>query len=832
MKISLKWLKDYVEVDDFIKNPEPLAKALTDTGLEVEEIIQESKVFDKVVVGVIEKLSKHPDADRLTYCDVRVSSKEVLKIVCGARNHKEGDKVCVAKVGSVLPGGFKIKKSKIRGVESAGMLCSKKELSLIEQNKEDEQKKQSEQNKEEGILILPKGALVGESFSKYYEKDDVILEINVTPNRADCLSHLGLAREVSVLFNRPLKARSFTDLKTHKEQRAMKLDLKDPEQCPRYRGCMVYNVKVKDSPDWMKKRLESVGLSAINNVVDITNYVMMDTGQPLHAFDSKIISGDSIVIRKANKKEDFKSLDGTEYKLGGQELVIADKDKVLALAGVLGGENSGVTEKTTSVFLEAAFFTPETVRRTSRTLGIDTDSAHRFSRGVDQSQTDQAMGFALSLLQDLAHGQVSEKVYEDYPKPHSPVEIKVTLEFLKDKLGVNLKAKQVEEIFNRLGFEVSSKNSSKNFSESSSKNSSESSSKSSSKKENEWFVKPKAYRYDIGIKEDLAEEVGRLIGYDQIPEVLPALTERPQKRIEFYENFSKLRGQCAGLGFTEVIHHNFYGSADESRWHQEMKSSGLLNDGDAVKIKNPLSADNSVMRESLIPQFISNCIRNYRLGQFEGRIFEFGKTHYKKEGEFKESHVLSIGRWSKSLSQKHLHKDLIGCLEELFSLWGIKSFRLDEKSTSSSVIHPKLSGTLIVEGKEIGLLYALHPSIYKNQKLAVSFSGLEINLDAFLKNQPRYKKFKDFSRQPMVERDFSFVIDEGFDFNKIEKQIKGVSRDYFKDISVVDQYRDDKLGEGKLSLTLRVGFQAQNKTLSEDEVKSLHTKILDELKAL
>ena len=799
MKISVKWLKDFVEVDDFINDPAPLAKALTDAGLEVEDVIQESQSLNEVVVGVIDKLAKHPDADRLTYCDVRVSDSEVLKIVCGAKNHKKGDKVCVARVGALLPGDFKIKKSKIRGVESFGMLCSKKELGLVEE---------ADKKDDDGVLILPKEAPVGTSFAQYYGKDDVILEINVTPNRADCLSHLGLAREVSVLFNRPLKVRDFIQVKSHKEERAIEIDLKDSDSCPRYRGCMVYDIRVKESPEWMVKRLESVGLSSINNIVDITNYVMMDTGQPLHAFDSEIISGDHIVIRKSEKNEDFRSLDGTKFKLKGEELVIADKDKVLALAGVVGGENSGVTKKTSSVFLESAYFTPETVRKTSRALGIDTDSAHRFSRGVDQSQTDKSMGFALSLLQDLAGGRVSEKIYEAYPSPYTPVEISVTLEFLRDKLGIVLESKKVENIFKQLGFEVLSQ------------------------EEGHWLVKPRAYRHDISIKEDLAEEVGRLIGYDHIPEILPAVVSQPQKKTGLYANFSKLKEQCVGLGFTEVIHYNFYGSFDEMNWHRGMKESGLLNEGDEVKIKNPLSSDNSLMRESLVPQFISNCIKNYRLGQFEGRIFELGKTHYKVNGEFKESHVLSLGAWSKSLSQEQLHKDLIGCIEELFSLWNIKGYRLDEKSVSFSVIHPKLSAGLVVEGREIGLLYALHPSVYKDQKLAVPFSGLEIDLDMLLKGQPRPKKFKEFSRQPMVERDFSFIVDESFDFSKIENQIKGVSKDCFKRLSVVDEYRDEKLGEGKLSLTVRASFQAQDKTLSEDEVKSLHTRILDKLKTL
>ena len=784
MKISLKWLKDYVEVDDFLINPEPLAKALTSAGLEVEELVEESKNYDHVVVGFIEKLVPH--ADRLTYCDVRVSENEVLKIVCGAKNHKEGDKVCVAKVGAVLPGDFKIRKSKIRGLESCGMLCSKKELALGEEDK--------------GILILSKEAKVGESFARHFDKNDVVLEVNVTPNRADCLSHLGLAREVSVLFNRPLKKREIKRI-TKEQKRAIQIDLKDPLQCPRYRACMIYDVKVKKSPAWLKKRLERVGLSSINNVVDITNYIMMDTGQPLHAFDSAVISGERVIIRKANKAESFKSLDGTEYKLTGGELVIADKDKVLALAGIVGGENSGVREGTKSVFLEAAYFTPESVRKTSRALGIDTDSAHRFSRGVDQFSTDKAMDYALFLLQDT--GDVSEKIYEAYPKPYRPVEISVTLDFLNKKLGLSLEAKKIEEIFSQLDFEVKSV------------------------KEGEWRIKPKAFRHDIGIKEDLAEEVGRLLGYDQIPEILPAVVTQPQKKLPLYENFLKLKNHCVGLGFKEVIHHNFYGSHDEMQWHKEIKKNGLLSMGDEVRIKNPLSQESSLMRETLIPQFFSNCVKNQRLGRAEGRIFEFGKAHYKLS-EFKESHVLSLGLWSKSLTQGELHKELMGSLRKLLSLWSIKNFRFIEKSLDSKVLHPKLTAILQLEGKKAGLIYAAHPYLVKQQKLAVHYSGLEIDLDILLKGQPRPRKFKEFSRQPIVERDFSFVIDESFDFVRIEKEVKGLK--HFKGLMLVDEYQDEKLGESKV--LLRASFQAQDKTLSEDEIKELHANVLEKFKGV
>ncbi len=800
MKISLKWLEKYIEVKDFIKNPALLAEALTDAGLEVESILKQSDALQDVVVGKIEKLIQHPDADRLTCCDVSVSDGETVKIVCGAKNHKEGDKVCVALVGAVLPGDFKIKKSKIRGQESFGMLCSKKELGFAEESKD-------------GILILPKDARVGQEISEYLAKDDVVLEINVTPNRADCLSHLGLAREIGVLFKRPLHTNHEYAINTYKkssELRSIKISLDDSEQCPRYMGCMVYNVKVGPSPQWLKDKLETLGLSSINNVVDITNYIMMDTGQPLHAFDADQIKGESLFIRRAVKGESFKSLDASEYKLKGEELVIADKSEVLALAGVVGGQNSGVSEKTTSVFLEAAYFTPETVRKTARSFGIDTDSAHRFSRGVDPSGTDKAMKQALFLLQDLSSGEVSTKVYEEYPSPVSKKEIFVSLDFLEKKTGLSLESKMIESIFDQLGFQMSN-----------------------SDKKNEWSVVPSLFRHDVSIKEDLAEEVARLIGYNNIPEVLPAVVSPPQSKHGLYENCRSLKTQCVGLGFSEVIHHNFYATSDEKKWHSEIKKIEFFNRGGDVSITNPLSLDSSLMRASLIPQFVSNSLRNFRAGRFKGSIFEFGKSHSKVEEGFSEKNILSFGSWDKEQTQDEIHTSLISVVSKLFNLWGIKNFRFEplDKNSESNVLHPKLTANIIAEGKTIGVLYALHPAVLKNLKLSVSFSGLELDLDLFLKGQPRPKKFKEFSRYPLVERDFSITLNEDFDYASIEKQVKKDAKNYFKSLSVVEEYRDSKIGENKVSLTLRGLFQAQDKTLGEEEVKVLHKNVLQGLRS-
>ena len=377
MKISLNWLSDYIDLKDYLGNVDELAKILTAAGLEVEEIEDPSKHWGSVVIGKIEKKDKHPDADKLTVCQVDVGGK-VEQIVCGAKNHNAGDFVVVATPGAVLPGDFKIKKSKIRGVESNGMLCSETELGLSDEA--------------DGIMILKDNPKTGTAFADYTDQGAIVFELNVTPNRADCLSHLGLARELATLLDRKIK-KPAADIKEGGSEisKDIKVELKDSKGCPRYCGRMIKGVKVGPSPGWLKSRIESVGLNSINNIVDVTNYVLFEYGQPLHAFDYSEIKKQTITIQKAKAGEKFTTLDSTEIELSSDDLLIRDGERAVALAGVVGGLNSGVTEKTTDIFLESAFFAAEGVRKTSRAHGIETDSCYRFSRGVDPQETLNAM---------------------------------------------------------------------------------------------------------------------------------------------------------------------------------------------------------------------------------------------------------------------------------------------------------------------------------------------------------------------------------------------------------------------------------------------------------
>ncbi|MCB0349873.1 MAG: phenylalanine--tRNA ligase subunit beta, partial [Bdellovibrionales bacterium] len=588
MKISLSWINEYVDVKDFFKKPEELASLLTGAGLEVEGYEDPSKKFNHVVIGHIVELGKHPNADKLTLCQVDTGAGQPHQIVCGAQNHKQGDKVIVALPGAVLPGNFAIKLSKIRDVESQGMLCSESELGLKDQS--------------EGIVILPKDAKVGQSYAEYSGACDIIFEINVTPNRADCLSHVGLAREISCLLDRPLKLPE-AKIKTGAKKTKDHIDVKlvNAELCPRYAGRSIFGVQVGASPAWLKNRLLAVGLNSINNVVDVTNFVMMEYGQPLHAFDAKNLKGEKIIVDMAKQNEKFKSLDGTVIELSGEELTIRDGETAVALAGVVGGLNSGVTEKTEEIFLEAAHFNPRGVRRTSRKHGIDTDSGQRFSRGTDPENVLEAMNRAAALIQELAGGEVAKDFYDLYPKPHARTPIKVRKQILEERLGYAVDMSDFNKWMKRLHCKTKVSG-------------------------DTVTVEAPPFRFDIEIEMDLVEEYARLNGYDKIPESFPALQVRPTDSALSYINEQRAGELFKNEGYLEARNYNFLSPKWQSELIDEKQYAklGLAAGGEAVNIKNPLSEETSQMRQSLLPGLLTNLIHNFSHGALDGRLFETG----------------------------------------------------------------------------------------------------------------------------------------------------------------------------------------------------------------
>lgn len=803
MKISFQWLNQYIELNDYKSKLDELSDLLTKAGLEVEDMENPAQNWGNIVVGKLLEVGRHPDADKLTLCKVDVGGKEPLQIVCGAKNHKQGDHVVVAQVGAVLPGDFQIKKSKIRGVESFGMLCSQKELGLNEES--------------DGILLLDKNIPAGSVFAEVYKDVDIVFELNVTPNRSDCLSHLGLARELSTLLDRPIKNPEANLKEAGKDiNQWIKVELKDSEGCPRYCGKMISGVKVGESPDWLKKSLEAVGVNSINNVVDITNYVLFEYGQPLHAFDFSEIKNQTITIEKAKEGEKFTSLDGTEVKLNGDDLLIKDGVRAVALAGVVGGQNSGVSETTKDIFLESAFFKAEGVRKTSRFHGIETDSCYRFSRGVDPEQTLNAMNRAAFLIQELAGGTVQKGHVDLYPKQLPLPEIEVETDYVSERLGFTVNEKDFENWMKRLKCNVSQKG--KLFK-----------------------VTPPSYRWDLQIQEDLVEEFARLYGYDHIGENLPVLQDEPTQHVFEYQFTNKVSQILSGLGIYQALNYAFIGKGQSmALWGSEelAQGLGLKVSRQSVNLTNPLSEEMAVMRESVLPSLLKNLVHNERHGNSWGRIFEIAPTHSVNGKTFSEEKHLALvfwgnaeGLWEKPQNNQVVYQ-LKATVEALLQKIGAKNWKWEklEPQTCPPGFHPGQSAKLIYEGKVVGCLGSIHPLVQSQYKIRNDVAWAEINFEALSQRQPRSPKFKNLPKFPSVERDIALLVNEDLVADTIGAEIKRSAGPLLVGFEVFDVYQDKELkAQAKKSLAFRLHFQSETETLKDEVINDLRDKVVDHL---
>jgi phenylalanyl-tRNA synthetase beta chain len=807
VKISLKWLNEYVDLKEFFEAPEKLDEIITNAGLEVENIENFAERYSNVVVGHIVELGRHPDADKLTLCQVDIGTGENQQIICGASNHKQGDKVVAALPGAVLPGDFKIKVSKIRGVESRGMLCSESELALADES--------------EGIVILPQEAVTGMSFAEASGYDDVVFELSVTPNRADCLSHYGLARELAAILDRPCQ-RPETDFKASgsfcQEAVAVKLEATTP--CPRYAGRSIKGVEVKDSPAWLKQRLESLGLNSINNVVDVTNYVMMELGQPLHAFDANEIQGREIKIALSQEGEVFTTLDGTEISLQGDELTIRDGQRAVALAGVVGGLNSGVTESTTEIFLEAAHFTPESVRKTSRRHGIDTDSGYRFSRGTDPDGVLTAMNRACQLIQQVAGGVVSEDFHDEYPSPVTKQVIELSHSLLEDKLGYAVRPEDFMDWMKRLQCEVKSESS-----------------------ESSYHILPPAFRWDLNMDVDLIEEYARLNGYDKIPEHFPPLVSAPTGHVNDYVVNERIVDLMTGEGYLQAVHYHFLPEVYQNEFLgdvSKLSKFGLSTSEKPVMVSNPLSEDTNAMRVSLAPELFRSAVHNYRHGNDCGRVFETGFVFSQTDGEYRQSQRLALLGWGQmnSLWQKGKSDygddrpvvyDLKGALESMLERLNVTSYQWRGVSSEEApdFLHPGQCAGLFFEGKMIGYVGSLHPSTLADNKMRTSVAVAEISVESLMRGQPRKLKVKAISKFPSVSRDFAFLVPDGTDVDQVVKVIQKAGGASLKSVDVFDIYTGKGVDNGFRSVSFRAIVQQEDGTLSEKDLTAFNNKVIE-----
>ncbi len=801
MKISLKWLNDFVDVSEFYANPNGLADILTKAGLEVEEIQNRAKDFNQVVVGHIKVKDKHPNADKLSLCQVEIAPGQMTQIVCGAQNHKANDKVIVALPGAVLPGNFAIKKSKIRDVESNGMLCSYKELGLPESG-------------EDGIVILEPNAKVGQSFAEHGGYDDVSFELKVTPNRADCLSHFGLARELGCLLNKPVKSPEvLTKFSKQSTESKMKLTVEEPDLCPRYCGRYIANVKIGASPAWLKNRLEAIGQNSINNVVDVTNYVMHEMGQPLHAFDADLIKGAQIKVRRAEKNEKFKTLKDQELTLSGEELLICDSEKAVALAGVIGGLNSGVSEKTQNIFLESASFNAMSVRKSSRVHGVETDSAYRFSRGVDQSGAMNIMDRAALLIQQVAGGEAFDQAHDIFSKPQVKKPISISIQKVSDRLGYAADEKLFVNYMKGLQIKVEDKG------------------------KGEYVMTPPLFRFDIEQDMDLVEEYARLHGYEHIQETIPALKAEPANHDQGYMLSQKLSAMIRTEGFHQAFNYAFTSETSEQKMIGDAavwKSLGLATDAVPIKIRNPLSEEWGVMRRTLSQGLWKNMMDNVRAGNSFGSLFEIGPVFSKKDLDFIESKRIGIITWGESLgvfvNEAPLVFQVKSAVEKLFQNLQISAYSFNQVGTPPPFLHQGQWASVVVEGQSVGYIGSAHPGWLLNEKIRFPVAMAELDLQSVLKGQPRPIKFKSLSKFQPVERDFAFVMDSAKAVGDLLKEAKKSCGGMLKDFFVFDIYEGDKLSAGQKSVALRAIFQNAETALTDADLQSLSQKVIESAK--
>ncbi|MBC7741440.1 MAG: phenylalanine--tRNA ligase subunit beta [Bdellovibrionaceae bacterium] len=801
MKISLKWLSDFVDVSEYNSKPEALADVLTKAGLEVEEIQNRAADFNNVVVGHIKVKDKHPNADKLSLCQVEVAPGKIEQIICGAQNHKVGDKVIVALPGAVLPGNFAIKKSKIRDVESNGMLCSFKELGLPESGVD-------------GIVILDAKAKTGQSFAEHGGYDDVTFELKVTPNRADCLSHYGLARELGCLLSKPVKLPEVqSKFASSSTKDKIKLEVIEAELCPRYCGRYISGVKIGPSPAWLKNRLEAIGMNSINNVVDVTNYVMLEMGQPLHAFDADLIKGAQIKVRRAEKNEKFKTLKEQELTLKGDELLICDAEKAVALAGVIGGMNSGVSEKTENIFLESASFNAMSVRKSSRQHGVDTDSAYRFSRGVDASSALSIMDRAILLIQQVAGGTAFDNAYDIYSRPLVKKPIAITTQKVSDRLGYQADEKLFLQYMKGLQIKVEVKSA------------------------GEFLMTPPLFRFDLEQDMDLVEEYARLHGYEHIQETIPALKAEPATHDANYIMDQKIAGLIRTEGFHQAFNYAFVSEASESKLLPnagDWKALGLSTDEQAVRIKNPLSEDLGVMRRTVLLGLWKNTLENIRSGNAAGSLFEIGPVFSKKENTYVESRRLSLISWGEPLGVYAALAPAVyqikTALEKLFQSLQITAYSFGTTGAPPAFVHHGQWASITVEGQPVGFIGTAHPGLLMNEKIRVPVAVGEIDLQSVLKGQPRPTKFKSLSKFQMIERDFAFVMEAAKPIGDLLKEIKKSCGSQLKDILVFDIYEGEKLAAGQKSVALRTFFQSHESALTDADLQSLSQKVIEAAK--
>ena len=795
MKVSLSWLKDYISID---MNIDDLADALTMAGLEVEYVSDRYSYLNSVMVGRVVEVETHPNADKLKLCHVDIGNR-IIPVVCGAPNIKKGILAPCALPGAVFPNGTLLEKRSIIGEVSEGMLCSAVELGLGANSS--------------GIMELKENLTVGDKLHQALDLSDPVLEIDLTPNRPDCLSVIGTAREIAA-FQKTKLTYPVISLPESDEDIAdfTSVTILDPDLCPRYSARLVFDIKIAPSPFWLQDRLISLDLKPINNIVDITNFVMMETGQPLHAFDFDRLAKNKIVVRTAKKDETLTTLDQKQRLLSPEMLMICDGEKPVALAGIMGGLNSEIKRSTTRILLESAYFDPVCIRKTSKKTGLATDASHRFERGTDPNGTITALNRAVQLIAEICNGNIIGNIIDEYPKPVPERIITLSVDSTNRRLGTKLSQNDIEQYLSSIEFKVEKID------------------------DDQLRVIPPSFRVDISGFEDLTEEIARLYGYNHIETtfpLIPAEAVRPSKKIDSRYRIKRL---LVGLGFTETITYSFINklSCDRLELKSDDQKRRLMN------VLNPIAEDQSVLRTSLIPGLLETMHYNITMQNKNLKLFEIGNVFFNtgKEDSQPDEVEMLAGLWTgKRMDDSWLSRgkscdfyDIKGAVEELLRNLRITNIKFTRmRPEDCCYTKPGYMAQLFVGNKSIGILGEVLPQVRKNYDLKQQAYIFELNADNLIELIPDIKSAKPLPKFPSTSRDVTLIVDKDIEAFNIIKSVEVLNEDLVESLYLFDVYKGSPIPAGKKSISLRITYRSAFETLEDETINSLQNDITGRL---
>ncbi|MGB9771559.1 MAG: phenylalanine--tRNA ligase subunit beta [Candidatus Kapaibacteriota bacterium] len=796
MRISFKLLKEFIDLQ---LNPKEVANVLTSIGFEVEELLDFEEKYKNFVVA--EVVSCEKISERLSFCKV-YDGREIIEVVCGARNVVAGVKVVLALPGAIIPKNkIEIKPTVIKGFQSNGMICSEDELEVGANADE--------------ILVLEKDAPVGMPFAQYFGLDDVVYELGITPNRGDCLSHLGIARELSAYFGLPLRL-PLANVEENSSSRIedfVTIEVMDSEKCPRYSAKLIRNVQVGDSPIWLKSRLILFGLRPINSIVDVTNYVMMELGQPLHAFDFDKLAHNKIIVRTAKAKEVFVSLDGRERILDETMLMICDGEKPVAIGGVMGGANSEITDETKNVLLESAFFDPVSIRRTSKRLGLTSESSYRFERGVDYGNVVFALNRAASLIALIGNGELISGHYDVCTKQLPKKYVSFRFDRARSVIGAEISNETMLNYLVNLGFKISEQKLGKVI-----------------------FEVP-SYRFDVEQEIDLIEEVARFFGYDSIPEdrsfTVTYSGDSSKTPLDIPQARQEVKNYFISRGFVEILTQNLYSP----------KKTSLFNNEEYIELENPLGEEYSIMRPSIIPSLLEVIKFNINIGRKDLRLFEVGKEFHKNPASKKfidgieEREILAIGltglayplQWGLNNRQVDFY-DLKGTVEHFLQSFKIESYKIDYDRVADEVFGPE-HATIKINSKKIGEFGIVSQKVNKLFDIEEEVFVCYINLEEIYSKKKKLAVYRKVSQFPVVRRDLAFVVDDTLEVGKLFETIESSAGKYLRDIVLFDVFKGKNIGEGRKNVAFALFFNSDERTLKDDEIQEWINNVVNRVKS-